>query len=191
MAHSGGVDSYGCHHNRKAGGYHCHRGQLAGQDFASKAEMLDVLAAREAGTSDPAADELVGRVVSIADGDTLTLLVSRQQIKVRLLDIDAPERRQPFGTRSRQSLADLCHGKPARVESTGADRYGRTLVRVHCAGVDANAEQVRRGMAWVYVQYAPKDSPLYAVQAEARAARRGLWQDAGPMPPWEWRRNAK
>lgn len=73
----------------------------------------------------------------------------------------------------------------------GADRYGRTLGRVFCAGVDANAEQVRRGMAWVYVKYAPKDSPLYAIQAEARVARRGLWQDARPVPPWEWRRGSQ
>ena len=64
---------------------------------------------------------------------------------------------------------------------------GRTLGRVSCAGVDANAEQVRRGMAWVYVRYAPKYSPLYAVQAEARAARRGLWHDPNPVPPWKWR----
>jgi endonuclease YncB( thermonuclease family) len=132
--------------------------------------------------------ELVGRVVAIADGDTLTILVSRQQIRVRLTDIDAPERRQPFGTRSRQSLSEICAGKDARVESRGADRYGRTLGRVTCAGVDANDEQVRRGMAWVYVKYAPKDSLLYALQAEARAAMHGLWQDARPVPPWEWRR---
>lgn len=132
-------------------------------------------------------EELAGRVVEIQDGDTLTLLVSRQQIKVRLLDIDAPESKQPFGTRSRQSLADLCHGKPARVEWQNMDRYGRVLGRVHCAGVDVNSEQVRRGVAWVFERYAPKDSPLYAVQAEARIARRGLWQDARPVPPWEWR----
>jgi endonuclease YncB( thermonuclease family) len=134
------------------------------------------------------AGELVGRVVAVADGDTLTVLVSRQQIKVRPTDIDAPERKQPFGTRSRQSLAELCHGKDARIESRGADRYGRTLGRVICAGVDANAEQVLRGLAWVYVRYAPKDSALYAVQDGARAAKRGLWQDARPVPPWEWRR---
>jgi endonuclease YncB( thermonuclease family) len=133
------------------------------------------------------AAELVGRVVSIQDGDTLTVLVSRKQMRVRLVDIDAPERKQPFGTRSRQSLAELCAGRDARVESKGEDRYGRTLGRVFCAGTDANAEQVRRGMAWVFERYAPKDSHLYSVQREARAARRGLWQDSKPVPPWEWR----
>lgn len=133
------------------------------------------------------AGDSIGRVVSIQDGDTLTVLVSRQQIRVRLVEIDAPERKQAFGTRSRQSLAELCAGKDARVESKGEDRYGRTLGRVICDGTDANAEQVRRGMAWVFERYAPRASPLYAVQAEARAARRGLWQDSNPVPPWEWR----
>ena len=131
--------------------------------------------------------EFVGRVVKIQDGDTLTVLVSKKQITVRLIDIDAPERKQPFGTSSRQSLAEMCAGKFAEVAERGKDRYGRTLGRVSCASVDANADQVRRGMAWVFERYAAKDSPLYAVQAEARAARRGLWQDAKPVPPWEWR----
>ena len=134
-----------------------------------------------------AAGEFIGRVVSVHDGDTLTVLVSRNQIKVRLTDIDAPERKQPFGQRSRQSLAELCHGKDARIDEQGKDRYGRSPGRVSCAGVDANAEQVRRGLAWVYVKYAPKGSPLYAVQAEAQNARRGLWRDPNPVPPWEWR----
>jgi endonuclease YncB( thermonuclease family) len=137
------------------------------------------------------AAELVGRVVSIQDGDTLTILVSRKQIRVRLTEIDAPERRQPFGTRSRQSLSEMCAGREARVLDQGNDRYGRTLGRVICAGTDANAEQVRRGMAWVFERYAPKDSQLYSVQREARAARRGLWHDSNPVPPWEWRRTTK
>jgi endonuclease YncB( thermonuclease family) len=132
------------------------------------------------------AAELVGRVVVIQDGDTLTVQVSRKQIKVRLTEIDAPERKQAFGTRSRQSLADLCAGKEARIADQGKDRYGRTLDRVYCADVDANAEQVRRGMAWVFDRYVT-DRGLYPIQEEARAARRGLWHDQNPVPPWEWR----
>ena len=138
-----------------------------------------------------AAGEIAGRVVSIQDGDTLTVLVSKKQIKVRLTEIDAPERKQPFGTRSRQSLAELCANKDARIVVQGKDRYGRTLGRVRCAGMDANAEQVRRGMAWVFERYAAKESRLYAMEAEARAARRGLWQDARPVPPWEWRQRTR
>ena len=133
------------------------------------------------------ATELSWRVVSVHDGDTLTVLVERKQVRVRLVDIDAPEKKQPFGTRSRQSLSEICGGKTAQVDDRGKDRYGRTLGRVSCAGVDANAEQVRRGMAWVYVRYAPKDSPLYALEAEARAARREIWSEANPVAPWQWR----
>jgi len=139
------------------------------------------------GATSAGAGELGGRVVSVHDGDTLTVLVSQKQIKVRLLDIDAPESKQPFGTRSRQSLGEICAGKPAQVDDRGEDRYGRTLGRVSCAGVDANAEQVRRAMAWVYERYAPKDSPLYKLQREARLDRRGLWAQDSPVPPWEWR----
>ncbi len=137
------------------------------------------------------AAELRGTVVGITDGDTLTVLVNRKQVKVRLAEIDAPELKQPFGTRSRQSLAGLCFQKEARLESSGRDRYGRTLARVICAGTDANAEQVRQGMAWVFDRYAAPNSPLYAVQNEARAARRGLWNDPNPIPPWEWRQKQR
>ena len=128
-----------------------------------------------------------GRVVAVHDGDTLTVLVAQQQVKVRLAGIDAPEIRQPFGTRSRQSLAQICHGKQATVAPTTRDRYGRTVGIVTCAGVDANASQVAAGMAWVYVKYAPKGSPLYRLEAEARAASLGLWADPSPAPPWEYR----
>jgi len=131
------------------------------------------------------------KVVAIHDGDTLTVLRDQEQIKVRLSEIDAPETGQAFGNRSKQSLAEICFNKPARLEVKGEDRYGRTLARVHCDGVDANAEQVRQGLAWVYRKYAPKDSPLYAVEEEAKAAKRGLWADTEPMPPWEWRLKQK
>ena len=133
------------------------------------------------------ATELVGQVVSIQDGDTLTVLVERNQIRVRLVDIDAPEKAQPFGSRSRQSLSTMCVGRSAVVNSRGKDRFGRTLGQVSCSGIDANAEQVRRGMAWVFVRYAPPDSPLYKLQGDAQAERRGLWIDPQPMAPWEWR----
>ena len=134
------------------------------------------------------AAEFSGKVVAVADGDTLTVLVDRRQVKVRLTDIDAPEKKQPFGARSKQSLADMCAGKAANVDDHGKDRYGRTLGHVTCAGVDANAEQVRHGMAWVYERYAPKGSPLYGLQAQAQREHRGLWADPRPIAPWEWRR---
>lgn len=138
-----------------------------------------------------AAAILIGLVVAIADGDTLTVLNDdKQQIRVRLAEIDAPERRQPFGTRSRQSLAEMCHEVRARVIVLDIDRYGRTIGRVQCDGVDANAEQVRRGMAWVYDRYVT-DRSLYALQDAARSERKGLWRDSDPIPPWQWRRGAR
>ena len=129
-----------------------------------------------------------GRVVSVHDGDTLTVLIDHRQVRVRLTDIDAPELGQPFGTRSRQSLSDLCFGKTAALDVRGQDRYKRTLAQVTCAGTDANAEQVRRGYAWIFVRYARPGSPLPALENEARAAHRGLWRDSTPVAPWDWRR---
>jgi len=138
----------------------------------------------------PAWADFTGKVVRVADGDTITVLRDREQVKVRLLEIDAPEKAQAFGNRSKQSLSDLCFNKTARLDDKGKDRYGRTLARVYCDGVDANAEQVRRGMAWVYDRYVT-DRGLYSIQDEARAAKRGLWADNSPVPPWEWRRKKR
>ena len=132
--------------------------------------------------------ELSGIVTEVQDGDTLTLVNWSATYRIRLLDIDAPEWKQERGKDSQASLLHLCGLRRATAETAGEDRYGRTLARVTCAGVDANAEQIRRGWAWVYVRYAPKNSPLHVFQAEARAARRGLWEDTAPVPPWEWRR---
>jgi endonuclease YncB( thermonuclease family) len=125
-------------------------------------------------------------VVRVVDGDSLIVLVDRQQMRVRLKEIDAPELKQPFGKRSRQSLATMCAAKQARVIWSEKDRNGRLLARAWCGGIDANAEQVRRGMAWVFDRYV-KDRSLYPLQEVARADRLGLWADAAPMAPWEWR----
>lgn len=139
----------------------------------------------------PAAVALICLVIAIADGDTLTARCETpsglENIKVRLAEIDAPEKSQAFGSRSKQHLADLCFQKQASVTPRTKDRYLRTVANVECAGQDAGAEQVRAGMAWVFDRYVT-DRSLYAVQDEARSARRGLWADANPIPPWEWRR---
>ena len=131
--------------------------------------------------------DFTGRVVKVSDGDTLTLLVDKAQFRVRLDGIDAPERGQAYGKRSQQSLANLCAAKQAHVEDRGQDNYGRTIGRVNCAGVDANNEQVRRGMAWVFTRYVPFGSPLYELEAYARLRQLGLWADARPVAPWDWR----
>src|SRR5688572_21791321 len=105
--------------------------------------------------------DFAGQVIAISDGDTLTLLNGREQVKVRLADIDAPEARQAFGMRSKQYLSSICFSKPAQVIYKGRDRYGRIIGKVACSGIDAATAQVRAGMAWVFVRYAPKDSPLF------------------------------
>jgi endonuclease YncB( thermonuclease family) len=102
-------------------------------------------------------------------------------MQVRLDSIDAPERKQAFGKRSQQSLAQLCATKDAQVAVRGKDRYGRTIGVVTCAAVEANSEQVRRGMAWVYVKYAAKNWPLYGVEAGARRQRVGYGR---MLAPW-------
>lgn len=107
-------------------------------------------------------------VVGLADGDTFTARCGApgayRQVKVRLAEIDAPEKKQPFGQRSRQALADLCFRKTARIRSATTDRYGRPLARVECHGVDANAEMVRSGMAWAYTRY-QTDAELTRLEA--------------------------
>ena len=139
------------------------------------------------------AAEYTGKVVSISDGDTMTLLVpdgaSFKQIKVRLGEIDTPERKQPYGTRAQQALSDLAYNQQARVMVQDTDRYGRTVGRVYVGSVDVNAELVKQGAAWVYRQYL-KDQSLLALEAEAKAAKRGLWglPEAERCPPWDWRK---
>lgn len=135
--------------------------------------------------------DFTGKVVAVADGDTITVLREHEQVKIRLSGIDAPEKAQAFGNRSKQTLSGMVHGKDVLVLECGTDKYRRTLGRVYLDGLDVNAEQVRQGMAWVYRRYTSKDSPLYAVEGEAKAAKRGLWADAEPVPPWEWRHRNK
>lgn len=123
---------------------------------------------------------------------TLTVLDSgNRQYKIRLSAIDAPEKNQPFGMRSKQALSSLCYGKEARVSPLKADRHGRTVADVDCGGKNVNEEQIRSGMAWVYRRYAEGYGDLYRLEDEAREDRRGLWVDAEPMPPWDWRHNRK
>ncbi|MBR7747427.1 thermonuclease family protein [Undibacterium sp. BYS107W] len=130
------------------------------------------------------------KVVGISDGDTMTLLVEGKPLKIRLANIDAPERKQAFGQKSKESLSDICWGTDATYEAQTVDRYGRTVAVVFCNDVEANTEQVRRGMAWVYPKY-NKDSMLPAIEADARDKKIGLWSDREPVAPWEFRRQLR
>ena len=139
------------------------------------------------------AETIIGKVVGVHDGDTLTLLDnSKTQIKIRLAEIDAPESHQPYGSRSKQELSGLAFGRPAAVQVQDIDRYGRTVGRVTVDGVDVNAEMVRRGAAWVYRKYAKRQF-LFTIEKQARDAKAGLWAlpEADRVPPWEWRKMSK
>ncbi len=138
------------------------------------------------------AGSISGKVVSIADGDTLTILdSSNSQTRVRLSAIDAPEKAQAFGQRGKQELSDICFGKQATIKVVDIDRYGRTVGDVECAGINANEEMIRSGLAWVYRKYAQGYDHLYAIENEAKSAKRGLWADSNPTPPWEWRKKMR
>ncbi len=138
-----------------------------------------------------------GRVVSIADGDTLTILdAQHQQHKIRLQGIDAPESRQSFGKVSKHNLSSLVAGRDVIIEYVKFDRYGRAVGKVLVSGVDANLEQVRAGLAWVYTDYegelTPSDRSLYrAAERQARSLHAGLWAESNPLPPWVFRRQAR
>ncbi|WP_305357082.1 thermonuclease family protein [Polaromonas sp.] len=145
-------------------------------------------------SSGAAAGVLGGRVVAVTDGDTITVLeAGKVQHVVRLSGIDAPEKKMPFGQRSKQSLSDLVYGRWVEVVGEKNDRYGRLVGKVLVNGRDANLAQIQAGMAWHYKEYQREqtvtDRQMYA-EAESNAAmtRQGLWADPNPVPPWDWRK---
>ena len=131
-----------------------------------------------------------GKVIKIADGDTLTILVDKQQLKIRLSDIDTPKREQPFGTKAKQALSNLVFGKQPRVVEVTIDRYERIVGRVYVDGIDVNRELVATGFAWVYRRYS-NDAELQELESGAKQKGLGLWADPNPIPPWEWRRGRR
>ena len=129
------------------------------------------------------------RVVGVADGDTLTVLTAeKKQVKIRLSGIDAPETGQDYGSRAKQAASELSFGKDVTIRPTDTDRYGRTVADVILPdGRSMNRELVRHGLAWWYREYAPANRELARLETDARAAGRGLWAQANPTPPWDWR----
>jgi endonuclease YncB( thermonuclease family) len=138
-----------------------------------------------------------GRVIGIQDGDTVTVLdVAKQQRRIRIAGIDAPEKAQAFGASAKENLSRLAFGKRADVRCNKRDRYGREVCIVYVDARDLGIEQVRSGHAWWFREYAreqsPEDRKIYeAAETEARGARRGLWRDGTPTAPWDWRRQAR
>ena len=143
------------------------------------------------------AAEIVGRVVGVSDGDTITVLVdNHDRLKVRLAGIDAPEKSQPFGSVSKKSLSDQVFGKTVNIESNKKDRYGRFLGRVIFNGTDVCLEQIRAGMAWHYKRYSNEQSESlrreYAdAEYQARQLKIGLWSEPTPVAPWEFRHQGR
>ncbi|RZI60591.1 MAG: thermonuclease family protein [Pseudomonas sp.] len=127
-----------------------------------------------------------GMVTGVADGDTLYVDLNGKSTRVRLAEIDAPEKKQAYGRLSEQSLRELVAKRQVSLTWRKIDQYGRPVVHVRVAGVDVNTEQVRRGYAWVYRQYS-SDSRLVLIESQAKAAGLGLWADPHPVAPWEWR----
>ena len=139
------------------------------------------------------ADLMAGEVVAVADGDTITVLSEGVQHKIRLSGIDAPEKNQPFGNQSKQSLADMVFRKNVTVDYNKRDKYNRIVGKLLLEGNDINLEQVKRGLAWHYKQYEKEqelaDRSIYANEEYiARRDRRGLWFDNNPIPPWQFRK---
>ena len=193
-SHGGGLDSYGCHNNRKQGGYHCHRGDNKGKSYFSKSEMLGASTTIQNKNTDNSSklsegDSYRGEVVSIADGDTLTILIDKKTYKIRLAQIDTPERKQPYGNEAKKVLSDLVFNKTISIKIETIDRYGRYVADIYLDRNHINAEMVKRGVAWVYQKYA-KDEKLYTMENEAKAAKRGIWSlsENDQVPPWEWRK---
>ena len=134
------------------------------------------------------ADQFTGKVVGISDGDTLSVLPEGKAVKVRLHGVDTPEKAQSFGTQARKFTSDMVFQQTVTIIVQDTDRYGRLVGDVLLPdGRSLNQELVKAGMAWWYRHYAPNDTTLAQLEADARTAKRGLWADAHPVPPWEWR----
>ncbi|ECP0166182.1 thermonuclease family protein [Escherichia coli] len=131
--------------------------------------------------------EIQGKVIRVLDGDTIEVLQDKKPVRIRLANIDAPEKKQAFGRWSANQLKALLAAQPVTVTYTQTDRYGRIIGHVFTTnGTDASRFMVQSGAAWVYERY-NVDESLPALQREAQEQKRGLWVDANPVPPWEWR----
>lgn len=136
---------------------------------------------------------ITGKVIGISDGDTLTVLDTNQvQHKVRLAGIDAPEKKQAFGQKSKESLSDCAYLKQVKIEGEKLDKYGRLIGKVIVNNQDCNLIQIAKGMAWHYKKYQKEQSSIDRLtysneEIKAKNNRLGLWNDMNAIPPWEFR----
>ncbi|MCN5995721.1 thermonuclease family protein [Escherichia coli] len=131
--------------------------------------------------------DIQGKVTRVLDGDTIEILQNKTPVRIRLANIDAPEKKQAYGRWSTDQLKSLIAEQSVRVTYSHNDRYDRIIGRVFTTGGrEANRFMVQSGAAWVYEHY-NTDNDLATLQQEARSQKRGLWADPNPVPPWEWR----
>jgi micrococcal nuclease len=155
---------------------------------SSLSKCLDTASAKSVQKSAPT---FSGKVVSVLDGDTIEVLLNGSAQRIRLADIDCPEKGQPFGQKAKLFTSDLSMGKNVEVKARAVDRYGRTVADVILPGGNSlNAEILKAGLAWWYRDYS-KDNRLGVIESEARKARLGLWSDSKPIPPWVFRRRPR
>lgn len=134
--------------------------------------------------------DFTGKVVGVADGDTITVLTAeKEQYRVRLFGIDCPESNQPFGAAAKKFTSDQCFGKNVTIQDKGKDRYGRTIgVVVLEKNEILSLSILTNGLAWWYRAYAPKDKAYEVAESDAKNAKRGLWAEKNPVAPWDFRR---
>lgn len=131
-----------------------------------------------------------GKVVKITDGDTVTVLFDKTQYRIRLAGIDTPEKKQAFGIQAKKALGDKIFGKDVKVVWKKRDLYNRIVGDIYLDIRWINKEMIEEGWAWHYRQYS-KDPILAKAEVDARNAKRGLWVDPNPIPPWEFRKKKK
>ncbi len=162
-----------------------------GASWREAADKLEELGAAREGQPIPAFG-ITGRVVRVADGDTVSVLDrNNTQYKIRLHGIDTPERQQRYGKKAWDALSDMVAGKTVGVVVLGKDSYGRTDGTIYLGEQNINLAMVAAGHAWWYRYYAPDEHPLQAAEEAARAKKLGLWAQPDPIPPWDWRRQQK
>ena len=135
-------------------------------------------------------EEIIGKVIGISDGDTIKLITNNKQIKIRLFGIDAPERDQEFGTKSKEVLSSLIFKKEVKLITKSKDQYGRTLGTIFLEDTNINLEMVKTGYAWVYKKY-NKDSEFINAETNAKEKKLGLWIDKNPIAPWLFRKTKR
>jgi micrococcal nuclease len=206
-AHPGGLDKNGCHTNHKTGEYHCHgspktstpstpstsksRSEVSRDPVVAPSAVIAPSATIDFSSIDvapPMVRRFAGKVVAVEDGDTITVMNGGSQEKIRLYGIDCPEGGQAFSEKAKQFTSNQTFGKVVSVIPYERDRYGRTVADIILPDSKSlSHEIVRAGLAWWFQKYAPEEQLLSDLEKEAHASRRGLWFDANPTAPWNFR----